>query len=517
MPMRRRLGLFLVCVVILALTSITAAQNDVLRINTRLVEVDVVVRAKDGPVTNLAKEDFTVFDNGKPQRVDVFGVSAVERSKPKQEAPPPAGVVSNRRAKELHTSATVILFDRLNTADKYQRDGRAQLLSYLRSTRRGDLTAIYVLADNLKVVQDFTNDTDQLVRAATKMEIGDLPGVDNRTVREIAQSTAVGRVTRREVRTAVAEAEFSVAERTNPTEDAIEFIARHLSVLSGRKSLVWMSAAGIPLSIGSGTSHDGKESQLGHATRLLTAANVAVYPVDLRGLKAPDPPRGRRGLEPNPPPDVMIRLADETGGRAFYFNNDLEGSIRTAIADAEISYTLGFYPSENGFDGKFHNLSVKVARKDVEVRHRTGYFALKDQVPDEKERRSIMSELLSSPFDGSQIGLQASVEPVPANPKTFRVLLRIDASDLHLERRNDHWVGLLDLATRVESSKEKAVQLRSIAIDLPEEGFRTALLRGLVLNDTVSTDDQPFDRVRIVLQDRATGFAGSLWVPLARK
>src|SRR4030095_8418271 len=94
MPMRRRLGLFLVCVVILALTSITAAQNDVLRINTRLVEVDVVVRAKDGPVTNLAKEDFTVFDNGKPQRVDVFAVSAVERSKPKQDAPPPAGVVS---------------------------------------------------------------------------------------------------------------------------------------------------------------------------------------------------------------------------------------------------------------------------------------------------------------------------------------------------------------------------------------------------------------------------------------
>src|SRR4030095_16242787 len=249
-------------------------------------------------------------------------VSAVERSKPKQDAPPPAGVVSNRRAKELRTSATVILFDRLNTADKYQRDGRAQLLSYLRSTRPGDLTAIYVLADNLKVVQDFTNDADQLVRAATKMEIGDLPGVDNRTVQEIAQSTSVGRVTRREVRTAVAEAECSLAERTNPTEDAIELIARHLSVLSGRKSLVWMSAAGIPLSIGSGTSHDGKESQLGHGTRLLTPANVAVYPLDLRGLKAPDPPRGRRGLEPNPPPDVMIRLPDGVRGRPSFSYTD---------------------------------------------------------------------------------------------------------------------------------------------------------------------------------------------------
>src|SRR5262249_12769462 len=213
-----------------------------------------------------------------------------------------------------------------------------------------------------------------------------------------------------------------------------------------------------------------------------------VYPVDLRGLIAPDPPRGRRGLQPNPPPDVMIRLADETGGRAFYFNNDLPRSIRTAVADAEVSYTLGFYPSENAFDGKFHNLEVKVARKDVEVRHRTGYFAVKDQAPDSKERRSVMSELMSSPFDASQIGLQGSAESITANPKAFGIRLRIDAADLQLDRRNDHWVGMLDLAIHVESSKEKAVQLRSIAIDLGEENFRAALLRGLVVNDTVTTD-----------------------------
>ena len=65
------------------------------------------------------------------------------------------------------------------------------------------------------MVQDFTNDADQLVRAATKMEVGDLPGVENRTVREIAQSTAVGRVSRRDVRMAVAEAD-SVMQRTDP-------------------------------------------------------------------------------------------------------------------------------------------------------------------------------------------------------------------------------------------------------------------------------------------------------------
>lgn len=514
--MRLRPAFFFVTLTIFA-TNTTAAQNDVIRVNTRLVEVDVVVRTKDGPVTNLAKDDFTIFDNGKPQRVDVFSISSAERSKQKENLPAlPAGVVSNRDGKQAPGSATVILFDRLNTADKYQRDGRLQLLSYLKSTRREDLTAIYVLGDGLKLVQEFTNDAGQLVRAATKMEVGDLPGVENRTVREIVQSTAVGRATRRDVRMAVAEVEISAAERTDPTEDAIEFIARHLSALPGRKSLVWMSAAGIPLSISSGTSRDGRESQVGRATRLLTAANIAVYPVDIRGLKAPDPPRGRRGLEPNPPPDVMIRLADETGGRAFYFNNDLESSIRSAISDAEVRYTLGFYPSENGFDGKFHNLEVKVARKDVEVRHRTGYFAVKDQAPDERERREIMAELLSSPLDASQIGLQASVQPVPANAKAFRVLLRIHVADLHLERRNDQWAGILDVAIRLESSKQKTVQARTIAIDLTEEGFRTALLRGLVVEDSVTTD-RPADRVRIVLQDRATGFASSLWMPLVTK
>src|SRR5215471_11457828 len=66
---------------------------------------------------------------------------------------------------------------------------------------------------------------------------------------------------------------------------------------------------------------------------------------------------------------------------------------------------------------------------------------------------------------------------------------------------------------RLESSKQKAVPSQSSVIDLSEESFRAALLRGLTLEETVTTDRQS-DRVRVVLQDRATGLAGSLWVPL---
>src|SRR5438552_8265828 len=118
-PMQFRPAVLLVTLAIVSSIT-TAAQNDIIHINTRLVEVDVVVRAKDGPVINLAKEDFTILDNGKVQRVDVFSISTAERSKSKENLPPlPGGVVSNRGANQVSRSATVILFDRLNTADNY--------------------------------------------------------------------------------------------------------------------------------------------------------------------------------------------------------------------------------------------------------------------------------------------------------------------------------------------------------------------------------------------------------------
>jgi hypothetical protein len=69
---------------------------------------------------------------------------------------------------------------------------------------------------------------------------------------------------------------------------------------------------------------------------------------------------------------------------------------------------------------------------------------------------------------------------------------------------------------RLESSKQKSVELRTAALNFSESDFRTALTRGLVLEETLTTD-LPTDRVRIVLQDRSTGFAGSISLPLTTK
>src|SRR5215469_18896555 len=87
LPMKIRPVLVMIALSALAVSGISG-QDDVIRVNTRLVEVGVVVRDKTGPVAGLRKDDFAVFDNGKPQRVEVFSVSNAERARTASDIPP---------------------------------------------------------------------------------------------------------------------------------------------------------------------------------------------------------------------------------------------------------------------------------------------------------------------------------------------------------------------------------------------------------------------------------------------
>jgi len=80
----------------------------------RLVQVDVVVRDKSGPVTGLTESDSILLDKGQPQRIAAFSIT--DARTPHQGMPLHDGVVSNRvnQRGETPASATVLLIDRLN-------------------------------------------------------------------------------------------------------------------------------------------------------------------------------------------------------------------------------------------------------------------------------------------------------------------------------------------------------------------------------------------------------------------
>src|ERR1035438_6677495 len=156
----------------LSLTTLCWAADEpsVFRVNTQLVEVDVAVDGKHGPVANLTKNDFTILDNGKPQQIALFSIQSSTARNAAKATPLAPGVVSNRltRNGEEPTSPTLVLWDALNTEVADQAWVRTQVIKYLQTMNSRDPVAVYILVRNLRVIQDFTDDPLPLIQAVRR-------------------------------------------------------------------------------------------------------------------------------------------------------------------------------------------------------------------------------------------------------------------------------------------------------------------------------------------------------------
>src|SRR5215470_1482283 len=135
-----------IIVAIFLLGFLAEQQFEPVRVNVRLVELSVIVHNKDDPVTDLAKEDFEILDNGKPQEVRYF---ALERpTKPSASLVSlPNHVFSNRTLGAVETApgVSIVLFDLLNTEFTDQAYARKQLVSLLHKIQPGQRIGVYVL------------------------------------------------------------------------------------------------------------------------------------------------------------------------------------------------------------------------------------------------------------------------------------------------------------------------------------------------------------------------------------
>ncbi len=289
-------------IMLLGITGLMTGQDpSTFRVNTRLVEVDVVVRAKNRPVTGLTKDDFQILDNRRLQTIATFSVKSSASNDRANHPALPAGVVSNRVSAtgEEPVAATVILLDRLNTAVEDQSYFRLQLLKYLKTQQPGEHVAIYSLLKSLQIVQDFTDDPQRLLLAASSagaQHSVSLAGSDESALKTQttsikslgstdANATALAALTAELATNAVQEMEDAEKkDRAVLTTRALEDIARHLRGLPGRKKLVWVSG-GFPVGTMEVKSRHCDEfgSQAAEAVRALNNANIAVYAIDPRG------------------------------------------------------------------------------------------------------------------------------------------------------------------------------------------------------------------------------------------
>ncbi len=216
------------------------------------------------------------------------------------------------------------------------------------------------------------------------------------------------------------------------------------------------------------------------------------------------PPGGPSGV------DTMNTLAGLTGGRAFYNDNGIDDSIREAIDDAQITYTLGFYPAEGAFDGKFHKLTVKVGQKNVSLRFRQGYFAAKTDSA-AFTAPPTLTQLLQDPLDATAIGISAAASPDASQTGGYQVRVTIDLHDIHLEHQNNVASGSVDVSLFVEHSRTARTITRKI--EIPDEQLAMALEKGVEVDGSTQSDNRT-GVLRIVARDPATGASGSVRVSL---
>jgi VWFA-related protein len=521
-------------------------QPQTVRVNVRLVQVSVVARNSAGePLTDLTQDDFEILDNGKSQPIRFF---ARQTQSPSAVVPVPLPehVFSNRAENKVTTASgvTIVLFDLLNTHFTDQVYAKHQLIRVLQQIQPGQRIGVYVLGREVTVLHDFTDNPAQLAAVLRRFEgreQHELTGAErNQQERNADLNAANGKFAEAEKLLNGAknvEQDYFNVDRAALTLKAFESIANHVAPAPGRKSLVWISGS-FPFTLGvtqkdfESMAGDSPNRERGSfqvlfdlAMRAVNNADLAIYPVDARGLVLPtgydasnsadnlrDIARNTQARE-TPNLDTMKNLANKSGGRAFFNTNDLENAIRAALDDGRVTYTLGFYPTSEP-DNKFHALNLRVRRNGVSLHYRQGYLALAPGSGD-RDSKAQLQEALASPVDAAAIGITVKVEQPQSTNKDWGLITNIDSHDLAMERQSEKWVGHVQIvySVQAETGKELGGILDNVNLDLKPEIWSEIVAKGLVLRKKFNPP-RGASKVRIAVYDLSTGRIGSISVPL---
>lgn len=404
-----------------------APATTVLHATSKLVLVDVVATEHGDAVHGLEQKRFHLFEDGREQAITSFdehGPAAGPALAARPAALPPH-VYSNVPVYAASSAVNVLLLDGLNTPMADQMEVRRQMIQYLGKIPPGTPLAIFTLASRLRLVEGFTTETAELVKAvqsakgkaqasvaldpqndrfldSTNLDIANTPWMSPDAVPAMLQFKADLTA-------------YQADQRVRMTVEAMKQLARYLSVIPGRKNLIWFSGS-FPIALDPDSllqspfqAMRNYSEQMKEAGELLSASRVAVYPVDARGLlsmpsygadysaTAPNMSSGTRtqGLKnvaAGPPPGPqrdnknflrelqtsqagMLQLAGETGGQAYINTNGLKEAVAHALENGSSYYTLGYTPTGKEFHGEYRKLQVRMDGGDFQLAYRQGYYA----------------------------------------------------------------------------------------------------------------------------------------------
>jgi VWFA-related protein len=452
-------------------TPTPADDEDVVKISTTLIQVDVTVTDKSGKVvTDLKPEDFEIYENGEKQIItNLSFIASPSRVKtattaPKDKTGVPLPPPIELKAEKVRRTIALVVDD-LTLSFQSTAYVRQALKKFVdEQMQEGDLVAIIRTGAGVGALQQFTGDKRQLYAAiervrwnfAGKGNVGAFAPVQSK----LDESSRSTETTDEQITNVDPDTEYNNFRESvfaRGTLGALNYIVRGMQELPGRKSVMLFSDG---FKLFTKTADGFVESaqileSLRRLTDLANRASVVIYTMDARGLQsvaftAEDNVSGltseqfeqtlsERRNELFDTQEGLTYLARQTGGFPVVNSNDLSGGIEKVLNDQSY-YLVAYQPDAETFDPKarrFNKLIVRVKRPDLKVRYRSGFFGITDekaiaattvgQTPAQQ-----IANALTSPFAASAIDLRLNaLFGSEAKSGSFvRSFLHIDAKDL---------------------------------------------------------------------------------------
>jgi VWFA-related protein len=527
-----------------------------LRTSIQLVPVRVVVRDRSGKaVANLEKEDFQLFEDGKPQVITNFIVESTPSPSRRTQPGGGKGDAETQPAGFLRpTRFVALLFDDVHLDTAALLEVRRAAEKYLDvAVTPTDRTALYTVSGLGQL--DFTDDLVTLRQALEKLQSRSLladarasnecPPMDALEADKIqnqndeqAMDVALSDVTHCDfglirdsqnnngqlsppdidrARAMVQAAALRVDEQGSVQAQAVfralATLVRRLSAMPGQRTLVLISP---------GFIYSDDRAAFSEVVDQAIRSLVFVNTLDARGLYTPDLGGDISQSTNQPDPrsagiraswriatqsiqtELLTYLADDTGGYAFGGRNDLDVGLRQVAAAPEVYYYLAFAPHALKFDGKFHSLKVTLRSKEnFTIQARRGYYAPRGGTPVDGAKQDIEDAVFSQEEQhGLPVALETQFYKTDASDAKLSVLAHVDLSHLRFEKADGRNQNDLTVVAALfdRNGNFIAGTQRIVAMKLRDETLARLSRTGVTVR--TNFDVKPGDYlVRLVVRD----------------
>jgi VWFA-related protein len=466
-----------------------AQEDEVVKVKSNLVNIDVIVKDKKGKyISDLKAEDFVITENGQPQKIEFFDAPLAHGETHKASEVTTAAPATPTPPATAPRNYVSLVLDFQSTDIANLKRVREGAIKYVREqVTDSDAVAVLAVTHSLQLVQSFTQDKTRLIAALENL--GAAPDSKNFEQRDIAENianlrenltgapTATGNITTNAGGSAAARvmimqrvlAQFIQLrtalslQQARPVLAALAAIAEGLRPIPGKKTLVLFSQGFVTPAV--------LDWQVQSTIDIANRANVAIYIIDSAGLRAsaptgsyiPSTPLSGISAATNQEQrikavggetvfdtarqegltreyDVLYRLSGDTGGKFLKGNNDIGLGLERINEEIQARYTLAYRSTNQNFDGSFRKVKIEVRRPDLQIVSRNGYYAIPPEEivllsPADKKLLASFNEAQASPG----LPLFVSITPFRVREGLYTVPLAIEMppSAVKFERKGE--------------------------------------------------------------------------------